>query len=213
MFKRIITSTAIATICVSCGDVKKEHQHGENCDHSAEPRYTQHKHSESCNHEHGEDTQKHNGHEHGKNCSHEQNDAAHEHGENCSHSKTPEQRFYNCEGEEIPAPVEDEDDHDHSIAAAKSLGTVNVQNIDCKVSRSCVASFYLIPAKPLAKDTVVRATIVNGKGEESLKSKAAFEDGHFSINVEEAPELDAKSKLVIDVESNDKEETVEALIK
>ncbi len=142
-------------------------------------------------------------------CSEKKEKQEHVHGPGCNHSHAGSAytQKYNQKKET------NAHNHDHSIEAAKALGTVKVQGIDCKVSRSCTASFYLVPTKPLAKNTVIRATIINGNGAESLKSKATFKNGHFSVDVEEAPELDAKSKLIIAVENNDKEEVVEVTIK
>lgn len=62
-------------------------------------------------------------------------------------------------------------------------------------------------------EAIVRGLIVNSKGEESIKTKAAYCGGHkaWTIVFEECPEIDAGSTLTLEVEA--KGQTAQATLK
>ncbi len=209
--KALILSGIVVGLA-SCGECNKEagHEHGPNCNHDHQVKYTQkeHVHGPNCNHDH--DDAKEAEHVHGPNCNHdhdEAKEAEHLHGPNCNHDHDEAK-----EAEHVHGPNcnhdHDDDGKEETLANSKQFTTVKLLEQNYSVYRSCQTGFFFKPEKALNSDTTLRATIFNGKGESSLKTKAVIKEGSYFIEVEEAPVLDENSYLSVELKNSSTKEKV-----
>jgi len=122
----------------------------------------------------------------------------HKHTEECKHNKSEEK------GEHV-----EDDDHDGGHDESGDPHDLTYTKLaDAEI---CSAKFVVAIAKggqavkvsttpPI--DAIVRGLIVNSRGDESIKTKASYCGGHkaWTIAFEECPEIDAGSRLILEVE-------------
>ena len=123
----------------------------------------------------------------------------HKHSEECKHDKSEEK------GEHVEHDDLDEG-HDgsgdpHDLTYTK-LADVKIGSATFQVSTAKNGQVVKVSTAPPI-EAIVRGLIVNSKGEESIKTKAAYCGGHkaWTIVFEECPEIDAGSRLILEVEA------------